>query len=281
MKLYHGSMYLNEDGMLMSGFLRSGKLVKWDKTETNEWLYVIDNTEAVEGLGVASAIEKVFATKRYTEKGNDIRIECYNDGKIFTIDDISKLDVYIYEIEHNVHDGWEYVNNEHNGINDEMKTKKKITFDNFYKLDVTKWLKDKNVSIIQSKLESEELSLESFKPEESKEHPDWFKVKGYPSHLAHKDGRVKNASTGYETKGSADDCGYMRTSIWDNDSETKKDVKVHILVCTAFHGPKPKDNEVGHNDDVPGNNAATNLKWVTRLANMQKRHSMESSTFNW
>lgn len=277
MKLYHGSMYLNDDGYLMSGFLRSGELVKWDKTETNEWLYAIGDIERAVALGVASAVEKVFKTKRWSERGKHITIESYSNGDPITLEAMKELEVYVYEIERTEMDKWVYVNNEVNNIDNEFKTKNKVRYNNYSKVDVPAWLAKRKITFTTS---NDEMSLESFKPQATDE-PGWFKVPGYPSHLAHRDGRVKNAKTGYETKGSADDQGYLRTSIWNNETQKKMDVKVHILVCSAFHGPKPKDHEVGHSDDVRGNNAATNLRWVTRLANMQKRHSMESNTFNW
>ena len=45
-------------------------------------------------------------------------------------------------------------------------------------------------------------------------------------------------------------------------------VRVHIIVATAFHGPKPtKEHVVDHIDTNRRNNRAGNLRWVTRLEN--------------
>ena len=45
-------------------------------------------------------------------------------------------------------------------------------------------------------------------------------------------------------------------------------VRVHIIVATAFHGPKPtKDYVVDHIDTNRKNNRPENLRWVTRLEN--------------
>lgn len=51
--------------------------------------------------------------------------------------------------------------------------------------------------------------------------------------------------------------------------------RVHQLVCTAFHGPKPTDkHECRHLDGDPLNNRADNLTWGTSAENEQdkRRH---------
>ena len=43
---------------------------------------------------------------------------------------------------------------------------------------------------------------------------------------------------------------------------------VHVLVCEAFHGPKPSPkHEVAHWDGDPTNNRPDNLRWATRSEN--------------
>jgi hypothetical protein len=46
---------------------------------------------------------------------------------------------------------------------------------------------------------------------------------------------------------------------------------VHVLVCLAFHGPKPPGMEVGHRDGVRENNRPSNLRWVTKKENAADR----------
>jgi hypothetical protein len=43
---------------------------------------------------------------------------------------------------------------------------------------------------------------------------------------------------------------------------------VHILVCSAFHGPRPEGKEVRHLDDYGLNNRPSNLCWGTREENI-------------
>lgn len=49
-------------------------------------------------------------------------------------------------------------------------------------------------------------------------------------------------------------------------------ILVHILVCTAFHGPKPSPkHEVAHWDGDGGNNRKDNLRWATKKENADDR----------
>ena len=51
--------------------------------------------------------------------------------------------------------------------------------------------------------------------------------------------------------------------------------QVHVLVCRAFHGPKPEDKDVtAHWDGDPWNNRPENLRWATFLENEddKRRH---------
>lgn len=123
------------------------------------------------------------------------------------------------------------------------------------------------------------VSLEGYEPELVES--SWYKIPGHNYHLAKRDGTVKNVSTGYETKGNLDDKGYLRTSIWDNDIKKKTDVKIHTLICTAFHGEGKPNEEVDHINGKRDDNRASNLKWVTRAENMAKVHSLESNTYRW
>jgi hypothetical protein len=56
---------------------------------------------------------------------------------------------------------------------------------------------------------------------------------------------------------------------------TRRTAGVHVLVCEAFHGPRPAAlHEVAHTDGDAANNAAANLRWVLHAENVsdQRRH---------
>jgi|SRR5882762_531005 len=49
---------------------------------------------------------------------------------------------------------------------------------------------------------------------------------------------------------------------------------VHVLVTMAFHGPRPAEHQVAHDDGVTSHNHETNLSWKTVKANHadKRRH---------
>lgn len=56
--------------------------------------------------------------------------------------------------------------------------------------------------------------------------------------------------------------GYPRVSL--SKGGIVREDSIHVLVCTAFHGPKPVDKDlVAHSDGDPSNANARNLRWAT------------------
>lgn len=108
--------------------------------------------------------------------------------------------------------------------------------------------------------------------------PGWYISMDHPPFAAREDGYVINLNTGNITKGSADDRGYLRTAVYDKLTRTKKDVKVHGIVCSAFHGPRPEGAfDVDHINDVRGDNRPVNLRWLSRAANMKKANDRRAA----
>lgn len=144
-KLYHGSGFIADE--LMPGFKHTGKLVKWDGTESNEWLYAAATREEAISQGFASTLEKHYNVGRFKSEGNKIYIEIEN-GKVPTEKEMKALDVYLYTIAFS--DAWQLVNNLTNGIKDEYKTKETIKDDILEreKLDIAKWFSGKDVKVV-------------------------------------------------------------------------------------------------------------------------------------
>ena len=63
------------------------------------------------------------------------------------------------------------------------------------------------------------------------------------------------------------DVGYYRVTLCKDGIPKNK--RVHDLVCSAFHGPRPEGMEVLHLDGTRTNNKPENLMWGTRSDNMK------------
>lgn len=146
--LYHGSMYLAAE--LMPGFKRSGVLVKWDKIESNKYLYATTDKEEAKSLGFASAIEKIYGLDEYhTLEDGSISMKLRDAG--VSLKDLGSLDVYVYTIPNKDDDHWVLNNNHFNNIENEYKTDRAIMhIGEVEKLDVVEWIKSKKIKIINS-----------------------------------------------------------------------------------------------------------------------------------
>jgi len=75
---------------------------------------------------------------------------------------------------------------------------------------------------------------------------------------------------------SKDKDGYYRTTIRKNGQ--RKDVRICVLVCTAWHGARPPDAVVRHLDGSKDNDTPENLVWGTGKENYEdsRRHGTYS-----
>lgn len=122
--LFHGSMFKQDE--LKPGFQHTGKVVKWDKTESNEWLYVSSDPTEATLLGIASALEKTHGTHGYRYDENLRELTIRHAKPELRIEDVYMLDVYLYRIFGDAKDGWFLNYNLQNGIRTEYKTQATI-----------------------------------------------------------------------------------------------------------------------------------------------------------
>jgi hypothetical protein len=149
---YHGSGF--KHNTLKPGIDHTGDKVEWDKTESNEFLYVDETREEAISMAFASAMEKKYKVNRYQTEGEKITIKLAKGEKKIDKDDLEKLKIYIYTISKDDGDEWSKVNNKHNNSTTEWKTKKHIS-DNIVdvkEVNLSTWLKDKQVKISNESL---------------------------------------------------------------------------------------------------------------------------------
>lgn len=96
---------------------------------------------------------------------------------------------------------------------------------------------------------------------------EWRNVEGYDYEVS-SEGRVRRSTafhqypSGYIIKGKLDNDGYPVVSL--SLKSKYRHVKVSVLVCCAFHGPKPTSkHQAAHWDGNKRNNFKGNLRWAT------------------
>jgi len=119
MELYHGSRFITN--LLKPGFEHTGKLIKWDQTEDNTWLYASTSQAEAYLNALASALEANHGANRVSFDSEEIRI--YSSGKI-TEEEVRGIQVYVYTLL--LTPDWRKVNNKHNGSDTEYKTRSHV-----------------------------------------------------------------------------------------------------------------------------------------------------------
>lgn len=97
-------------------------------------------------------------------------------------------------------------------------------------------------------------------------------VPSLPGYFASDDGQVlscrpwRGSADMRELAGRIDKAGYRWiTTCVDGRRKIRS---VHSLVAEAFHGPRPKGQDIRHLDGDPANNAASNLRYGSRTENL-------------
>lgn len=96
-----------------------------------------------------------------------------------------------------------------------------------------------------------------------------------PRYLAGEDGTILGPS-GRVVRGRSNGKGYLQLSIHDGDRY--RNVRVHRIVCEAWHGPAPTpEHEIAHEDCDKSNNRPDNVSWKTYAENRDdlRRHHRE------
>ncbi|CAB4159137.1 HNH nuclease [uncultured Caudovirales phage] len=105
---------------------------------------------------------------------------------------------------------------------------------------------------------------------------EWRTIKSCSTHEASSLGRIRRATPGRRTfvgrimSPNKDKDGYFVVCIQLNGK--RRMLKVHRLVCEAFHGPPPfASAQAAHRDGSRDNNVPDNLRWATNAENCHDR----------
>lgn len=101
---------------------------------------------------------------------------------------------------------------------------------------------------------------------------EWRPIDGYPLYGVSNLGRVRREVGGAGTRAGkilkpALRVGYPSVSLREGNGK-RKAAHVHVLVCTAFNGPRPSAaHQVRHLNGIRADNVDANLKWGTAQEN--------------
>lgn len=102
----------------------------------------------------------------------------------------------------------------------------------------------------------------------------WKPVPGFEGYYVSNTGLVRSEKRGKSLilkPSPSKKTGYHRVCLRKDGKPYTK--YVHIIVCEAFHGPKPTpEHEVNHKDLDKGHNHEKNLEWLTHAENIE--HAM-------
>jgi hypothetical protein len=109
----------------------------------------------------------------------------------------------------------------------------------------------------------------------------WQPIPGFEGYEASTLGRIRSVDRvigdgrragGMVLVATEDYAGYLRVTLRRSGKPVTK--LVHQLVCSAFHGPRPRGKEVRHLDGVKVNCRPGNLAWGTKQQQEKdkKRH---------
>lgn len=97
----------------------------------------------------------------------------------------------------------------------------------------------------------------------------WASISDHPNYEVSDQGRVRSLGTkghpGRILNGSVGKYGHIRVRLRTNGSTQRH--FVHVLVMSAFAGPRPAGLQVRHLDGRAGNNSLSNLKYGTAREN--------------
>jgi hypothetical protein len=104
------------------------------------------------------------------------------------------------------------------------------------------------------------------------------KIENYQRYSISNLGRVRNDVTGRILKAGINSHGYQNVKLTNSNTGKQNNLKVHRLVCQAFHDNPNGYKCVDHIDRNKQNNHLRNLRWASHQMNARNRTSRRNST---
>lgn len=108
----------------------------------------------------------------------------------------------------------------------------------------------------------------------------WVRIPGWPLYEASSLGRIRNSETKRVRKLTPiPTTEYLGVSLHSGARSgyaarwKQTTCRVHVLVCSAFHGERPEGMQVAHNNGIRTDNRPENLRWDTAAGNAADRKS--------
>jgi hypothetical protein len=112
--------------------------------------------------------------------------------------------------------------------------------------------------------------------EHSHKRPAWRPCPGFPDYLVCEDGTIMRATSlpgrpaGSVVQPYLHDNGYLYVRL--SGAHGTRELRLHRLVCQAWHGAPQGNLQACHNDGDRTNNASANLRWATAKENAADKH---------
>ena len=110
------------------------------------------------------------------------------------------------------------------------------------------------------------------------EKVEWKPVPGFSRYMISERGEVWNTRTARPVAQNPCEKGYPMVHVYD-DKSRRRTRKVHVLVASAFFGPRSEGQEVRHLSGDKADPSKGNLAYGTRSENLydRKRHDLPNS----
>ena len=101
-------------------------------------------------------------------------------------------------------------------------------------------------------------------------------IENYENYIIFENGDIINVNTGKKLNPTKDTTGYMRVGLYSNGVKTH--FSVHRLIALAYI-PNPENKPcIDHINRIRDDNRIENLRWATRLENMQNKGMPKNNT---